>query len=134
MNVAQLVVGETSIRVGDQSLTVREMRWPDAIQFFSKLSKMVGSMVEQSPEGRLTFDMAKLPDAIMESSEIGEFLIAKTTELTVEQIQQLPARCALDVLSAAIEINLNQEVLGKFKRIGAVITEGFAGPKPPVTA
>ncbi len=113
-----------------QTVTVREMRWKEAVAFTEKLSGLMGQFTE--PDGRLLVTPEKLGAVIARSGDLATQLLEHTTGLPRETLDDLRPVEVLDLLAAAIEVNLHEELLGKARGVGQALSRslGLAG-KPP---
>ncbi len=114
-----------------EALTIREMRWPDAMEFMRKLSaNCVGLLDGYTREGGLKLTRASITDMIAQSEELTVLLVRGATSLTQEQVAQLSTGDMLDILTAAVEINLSEAVLGKALRLRNAVGAAFKGINP----
>jgi len=115
---------------------VREMRAIDAMAFFKKAAEKVGRFIHFAPQQgggmRVELDLAdKLKDAVMDSGELAEILVLKSTGKDADWLAKLSISEFLDALDAALEVNLNPEVLKKAVGVMNRLTGLFATPKGP---
>lgn len=134
-DTTKALIGKTTVLIpGDEtgagrSIDVAELRWPDAMQFFRMLSEHVGNLVTMDGAGRPVFDFQKLREAIPASGALAEFLVSRSTGLKPEEIAALTTSQFLEVLAVTMELNLSEEIVGKFKRLSAVISRTLGGPR-----
>jgi hypothetical protein len=96
---------EIQVPLRDKSfILVTELAWPDALELFDKLKAQSAAFV--TPEGNLTFDANRIIAAISQSVELTQWLVWKTTGKESDWMNQRTLSEILDVLVAAIEINL----------------------------
>jgi hypothetical protein len=113
-----------------RSVDVREMSWPSAMAFMRKLSEQVGLFTSAGQGGGTVFDIAKLKEAIPAAGELAELLVSRSTGLKSEELEDLSASEFLELLAVSMEINLAEELLGKFKRVAEVAARTFGAQKP----
>lgn len=101
---------------------VREMRWKPALAFVEKLSGLLGECVK---DGKLTVTVDNLTGIILRSGTLASELIARSTSLTAQQVDDLYPSDALALLTAAIEVNLHEELLGKGKAAGRALAKAL---------
>jgi hypothetical protein len=94
---------------------VRELAWPEAIQFLQLLSGHAGKMIGE--DGKLKVDFSKISALVTSSQEVSEFLMLKSTGRDQAWLAQLSFRECLDVLDAALSINLSPEMFNAGKKI-----------------
>lgn len=114
------------VQVGRKTVQVRELAWPQALKLCRLLADHVTKFVDADGRPiRATGDI--LARLVLSIEEVGPFLIANATDLTPEEIQRLPASGAIGIISAAITLTLNEEVITMGKqvaeRLGAVTQE-----------
>jgi hypothetical protein len=110
-------------------IRVRELSWHEALEFLKKLSGHFG----QFGAGDITALLANLPALITSVDELALHLVDKAAGLTAERFTTLAARDALAVLDKAVEINLNEDLIQRGKklaaRFGGLAAEKTASPK-----
>lgn len=126
---------------------VREMRWRPACAFLRNLGAIAGEIVgfalrvkaergEKEGEedaGLLSVDqdtLSGLVQTILNSGDLATQLIESATNLKPAQIEALSFEDGLDLVAAAIPLNVNADVLGKAEAVGASVTRALAGLKP----
>ncbi len=130
----ETVIGQRQIVVPglDLPVTVREMKWGDAIAFVRLLSKELAGLIGVDAAGRASLNLGKLPEIVASSDTLTTALVTASTGLTPEALASLPASSALEVLEAAVDMNLTEALLGKLRRIGGKVAGAFgAAPTPP---
>lgn len=133
----KVLIGKTTILIPATdggtatSLDVRELSWPDAMQFMRMLGEHVATLIQMDREtGRPVFDFQKLKEAIPATTALADFLVQRATRQTPEQVAQWSVSTFLEVLAVALELNLSEELLGKFRRVSEVVARVF-GPQSP---
>jgi hypothetical protein len=101
--------------VAGEKVAVREMAWRDSLEFLSMLSEHGTKMV--SEEGKFAFNLKRLGELIQSSEELANFLILKSTGRDAEWLNALPFREGLELLDAAISINLSPEMFATGKKV-----------------
>lgn len=104
-----------------ETITVRELSWHEALAFLRLLAEKLGT-VGQAADLSLT----AFGDLVVSAADLSQWLAEKAAGLTADKFGALPARDALAVLDAALAVNLNEELLGRAKKIGARFT-GLGG-------
>lgn len=102
-----------------RTIVARRMAWKATRDFLKKLSAHIREM------GVAKFDaaavVAKLPEIITSADDLTEFLLVKSTDLTLEQINDLDTLDGLNLIEAALEVNLDDELKKSFAGIAAKI-------------
>lgn len=133
----EAITGKRIIAIPSKNTQVEvdEMPWPAAQAFLVSLgdSLQIGTFVGVDKNtGRPWYNFDKLPDLIKGSETLSNFLIEKSTGKDAEFFATVRASEALSVLEAALEMNLSEDMVGKFKGIGRVIGRAFGvGPANP---
>ncbi len=113
-----------------ETVVVREMRWKEAIAFTEKLSGLAREFTE--PDGRLVVTPEKLGAVIARSGDLATQLLERTTGLGRETLDDLRPVEVLDLLAAAIEVNLHEDLLGKARGVGQALSRSLGlATKPP---
>lgn len=112
----------------NEKLLVRELAWPDALQFLHLLSGHAGKMIGE--DGKLKIDFSKLSALVASSQEVSEFLMLKSTSRDQTWLSTLSFRETLDVLDAALSINLSAEMFASGKKIEGRLRSLFGSAEP----
>jgi hypothetical protein len=122
-------------------LRVRELCWREALEFLRLLSSQLSTVGRVTPRGAganaasgdaaynaeaggMVGLLGQLPDLIKGADELTGYLAEKAAGLTPEKFGALAARDALAVLDKAIEINLNEELLARGKKLAGRFGDG----------
>lgn len=103
------------ITVGGEKITVREITWLDTLTLMKKIGAHAQSLVK---DGAVKFETDKIAELLAGTQELAEFLITKSTNLDADWLNKLSFPDGLEVLDAALEINLSPEIVGKAKNVG----------------
>jgi hypothetical protein len=127
------------LNIGGSSVTVSEFTWSDTFEFLRMLSKHSSEIMDD--QGRFSLRIDKITKLICGAQELTEFAIIHSSGLTQEAIRKLSFADGLELLDAALEINLNAEILGRAKKVGGRFTAAIgvklgaskatASPTPP---
>ncbi|MCZ7640020.1 MAG: hypothetical protein M5U12_30585 [Verrucomicrobia bacterium] len=112
----------------NETVTVREMRWKDAIAFTEKLSGLMGQFTE--PDGRLVVTPEKLGAVIARSGDLATELLERATGRGREFVDDLRPVEVFSLLAAAVEVNLHEDLLGKARGVGQALSKAL-GVSPP---
>lgn len=100
---------------GNKSIKVRELAWPDARAFLAELGGFLAKLVNE--KGEIRIDVGIITEIITASDELVASLILKTTGLNKTELDKLPIGAVLELLDAALELNLSDDLLAKGKKI-----------------
>ncbi len=118
------------VKLGGGKIEVHEMAWPDALDLFNDLGSMASEFV--GPDGRIkpNGEIAKALAAA--GKDVVGKILKNSTDLKPEDIQWLPVSAVVLVVSAALELTLNDEVLNAGNAVAGRIRGAFR-PAEPVT-
>lgn len=108
-----------------RTITVREMRWKDAVAFAEKLSGLLGQFT--SPDGRLVITPERIAAAITSSGALATDLVSRSGGMSPEEVGDLAPAQVLELLAAALEVNLHPDLLGKARRVGQSLQAALGG-------
>lgn len=127
-----------AVKVQGEDVEVRELRALDMLAFFKLVAAQAGKFF--NAKGDVVFNLEKLSDLITGSEELVQFLVLKSTGRDAEWLGKVSPGELLDLLDAAIELNLTEDLLKKAGRLGDRL-KGIFGPKtsktdspPPLTS
>lgn len=128
---------ETTVALSDgRNLTVREMSFPQAM----RLAKELGNVIASIPRLGMSLmggDAAglidALPAAIMQSGNAAEILILGSTDLKPKDLESLRPVDALEIITAAIPLNVTEELMGKVRSAGEALQAALASTVKPAT-
>jgi len=106
---------QVELKLGGETLVVREMAWPKTVELISKLGLHAQLMFNS--EGKLAIDLDKIVKAIQGTRELAEFLVRESTGKPDEWINTLAFSRFIAVLDTAISINISQEVTTNVKKL-----------------
>ncbi len=124
--------------IAGETLLVKELSWPDALAFFNKLRDQAKGLVNE--KGELALDAAKIMDAIADNVQLASWLVSKTSGKDAAWIEQRSLSEMLDVVSAALEVNLGviagrlKNVRGRLAALAAGEATGKSSPTSPPSA
>lgn len=104
------------VTVQGNKATVSEMSWPDTFEFLKQLSTHAGKLTDE--KGSFKFDLTKLTDIVINTRELSEHLILHSTD-PLPVMKDLSFVEGLELLDAALEMNLSEELVAKAKNVGA---------------
>ncbi|MCZ7635756.1 MAG: hypothetical protein M5U12_06745 [Verrucomicrobia bacterium] len=121
-------VREVSTR--GENVTVREMRWKDAVAFTEKITGLMGRFIE--PDGRLVVTPEKLGAVIATSGDLATELLERATGRGREFFDDLRPVEVLELLAAAVEVNLHEDLVGKARGVGQALSTALGvQTRPP---
>ncbi len=113
-----------TVDIGGEQVQVRELRWLDTLQFLQKLAAGIEQVVGTQAigaDGSVHLNAERLRDAVLSGGELANTLLAKSTGLPQARLEALSASQALTLLSAAVQINFREELLGKLRGVGGAL-------------
>lgn len=116
----ELLNSARTVRIGDETIEVRELRWVDALGFLDKLAGSIGHVLGTqgvNADGTLRLNADRLKEAVLSSGELASLLLIKSTNLPQERLAELPTSHALALLEAAVQINFREDLLGKCRAV-----------------
>ncbi len=122
----------------DALITVRRMRWKPAVAFitqlaghFGQLKQVIAAMQAPGPEGETKEQkntrimgvlLPELASLVTSVGSLTDFLIEHSTDLKPEQREQLDLGDALEVVRAALELNVGDDLKKSFGGIAAALS------------
>lgn len=99
----------TLVTVGGRDYEVRELAWPEALEFFRRLGGAVGSVL--TPDGRPRPLAELVPEWIGHAEKAVAYLLLHSAGISTDSMRQLPAAAVLRLTQAALSLTLNDEVI-----------------------
>ncbi|MEW6306273.1 MAG: hypothetical protein AB1705_22630 [Verrucomicrobiota bacterium] len=117
-----------TVNVQGEAVEVRELRALDALQFFKLLSAHAGKLVND--QGNITLSLDRLVELVSGVEELARYLLLKSTGRDEAWLRGVSFGESLDVLDAALELNLTEDLLKKARRLGDRVKALFGQGKP----
>jgi hypothetical protein len=116
----------TELTVAGQLVTVRELRWAEALEFLQKLGAHAGQAITIGADGRIETALTaeRLTGIVTGAGELCDYLVVKSTGRDAGWFHALSASDALAVLDAALALNLSDEIIGRAKKLLARFAGG----------
>ena len=124
---SKILFPNKEVNIGDQTVKVRELKWSDTLEFLKQLGGYIGKLMNEKGEVAVTPDL--IVEMVTSTDELTTSLLRRCTDLEVEAIAQLPMTAALDLVDAALELNLSDDLIAKGKNIAGRFQK-FAGVAP----
>lgn len=118
-----ILKASTAVSAGGKTYTVRELAWPDALEFLGALSKVAAAFVD--PSGRLVVTTDKLAEVIASTAALSQSLITKSARISAEELSQLSFSDGLTLLDAALAANLSEIVIKNAAKVGSRLKAAF---------
>lgn len=136
MDEVEILNPNREVKIGDETIIVKEMRWGDGIAFLKKLAGNISALLIVDEKGGYGLDLGsgKLADIIVNSGDLSSDLIEKTTGKDVAWFNGLSMSEALTVLNVALELNLSSQIAKKASALGNHIQAALAGAKGAASA
>jgi len=93
------------IDIDGKKIQVRELSWPDALQFYAKLRDQAKNLLDAN--GNLVLDASKMLTAVSENIELANWLVLKSTRKDEAWLNERTISEVLDIITVALEINLS---------------------------
>ena len=93
------------VKFGDKTIEVRELMWPDALQFYAKLRAQKKNIIDG--EGNLVLSAATILEVVNENIELAQWLVLKSTGKEEAWLNELTMSQMLELVTAALEVNLS---------------------------
>ncbi len=108
---------------GGKRIEVRRMRWKGTRDFFRKFAEVIGALYKGASAdatlGKLLVE--KAPELISGSDELVTLLCTQSTDLSLDELDNLDVLSASEVLRCSLELNLDDELKNSWAGIGARI-------------
>lgn len=125
---SEILAPKKVIAVGGCKVEVRELAWPKALEFLKALGEEFTKSFEQTNgDGSPPATIEGITKLITGSQRLSEMLIVNATGLKPEQ---LSVSQAMDVLEAALELNLSDDLIARGKRFADSLRDRFAKVTP----
>lgn len=124
MNTLPLFNPVREIRIGSETVIVKELSWPNALSFFNKLREQTRLLLDD--KGNLVLDTQKVLAAIGDNLELATWLVENSTGKDKAWIESLMLSEMLDVLTACLEVNLGV-IADKIKNVRSRLASMAAG-------
>lgn len=126
------------VEIGAQKIEVRELAWPDALAFITRLKEQAQSLTDES--GNMRVDAPKLMEAISSNAELAAWLVCKTCRRTDEWLAERSLGEVLALVEASLEVNLSvigdrlKNVRGRLAGLAAGGAKPTSNPTSPASA
>lgn len=117
--------GVRTVNLDNKVVEVRELRWRD---YLYVIKGITGTVLELVGPGGTTFvlDKGRIVEAIGNQEALVGWVLARSTGLTPDEVENLTAREVMPLLEAVVELNLNDEVIALGKRVAGRMADVFA--------
>ena len=96
----------TRLLIGRREFEVRELAWPEALEFFRRLGAATTAMLTSDGKPRPTADF--LPELITQAGAAVSFLLQHSVGLSADELQSLPGTAVVRLTQSALELTLNE--------------------------
>ncbi|MBU6411585.1 MAG: hypothetical protein KGR98_14470 [Verrucomicrobia bacterium] len=111
------------VRAAGKLVPVRELSWRDALLFWEKLKRQKSLLTEG---GEIKLDAAKLLDAVSANIDLAQWLVGRTSNIVVADLEKLPLSETLDLIGAALEVNIGV-IASRLKNVRSRLAAMLAG-------
>lgn len=130
-NEIEILTARANVSIGNETITINELAWPDAIEFLKKLSDSAGKFVQN---GNLIFSIDRLTEIVTSTTDLSEWLILKTTGKDHEWLKQRTFGEVLDLIDAALSRNVRPDFFDKLSRIRSRLTAAWDSRQPSTSS
>lgn len=128
-NDQDILCPKKEIKLGNTLVEVRELAWPDAMEFLKMLAGQIEKVIDPKT-GNFRVSVEALTAVIAETGDLTSFLIAKSTG---REAKEFSITQGLKVLDEALALNLTQDIINGGKGVATRI-QSFAGLGKPAKA
>lgn len=124
----QILFPRSEVKIGNETVMVHELVWIDALDFLKQFGGYIGKLTFNQ-RGELAISPELVANLIANTDELSTLLLTKSTGRDALFVRSLLLGQVLDLLDAALALNLSEEILVKGKKIAGRFQE-FAGRTP----
>lgn len=126
-----------AITIAGREVKVKEMNWRDGMEFLKRLGGYMGQLAT-GDDGKVSVDLRKLSELVTGTKELADHLLTRATGLTQEEVDALDCSQALELLDAAVALNVSADLIARGKRVAGRVSGAFglsnsSGAKTPAT-
>ena len=114
------------VTLAGESVTFRELRAVDGIEFLKRLSKYASGMKSSQAEDYTS----KLTEIIVGAEDVSTFLVLKASSKGSEWLDKISATEFLEALQIAIDLNITDTFIKKAQGVAASIKSRMHGTTP----
>lgn len=124
------------VEIRGERIEVRELNWKD---YSRAIKELTGSAMKLlGTGGTLVLDKEKIIQAIGEQESLIQWVVEKSTGRDSKYVSSLSTREILPLISAVVDLNLSEEVLGAGKKLagqmGGIFGLKIQSLKPSITS
>lgn len=109
---------------GGRQVKVKEMNWRDGMEFLKRLGGYMGQLAS-SEDGKVSVDLSKMSVLVIGTKELADHLLTRATGLSQEEVDALDCSQALELLDAAIALNVSADLIERGKKVAGRVTGAF---------
>lgn len=102
-NDSEILFPAREVRVGNGTVKVNELAWPDARAFLRELGGYIGRFTNE--QGEVRIDVGLITELIGATESLSTMIIAKTTGMSEEQMNALKLSKAMEIIEQAVDLN-----------------------------
>lgn len=115
------------LTVNGKTVQVRELRAVDGLQFIKRLADFLGDLQPSKSNGEVA---VKISELVCQSTDLAQHLVLKSTGNGEQWLSEISTEEFVDVLEAAVDLNLHQDLVKKIRGVVASI-KAKLGPQTP---
>ncbi len=113
----------TVLTLGSHTFNVRELAWPEAMEFFRRLGSAAASLV--TADGRPRPMAELLPEMLTQGEKAIAYLLQQSVGLGPDDLRQLPASVAFRLTQAALEQTVNDDLIAAGNAVAERLRRAF---------
>jgi len=137
-NVIKVLRPDRVITLTDRTVHVRELSWINLKQLLEQITAKLAVAATVFGDEKLQLDLPTFTRVVMDSEELVEAVVLKTTDVNAEQLQELCVSEVLYIVGESLDLNINSLATGAknaFGRIGNYVgRKAAATAKTPTTS
>jgi hypothetical protein len=123
-NDPEIMFPDRQIKIGEDTVTVRELKWKQQLDFFAQLGAFLKKVQDEKGEVRL--DIGIITDLIKGTTELVDALLAGAIDKDAAWLEQRRTSEVLAIIEEALELNL-QVLKESGKRLAGRLKESGVG-------
>lgn len=115
-----------TVRVRGEAVDIKELKWRDSLRLVKSITDSLTELLaKRNAGGQLELGAEDIVTAITKTEDVAGWLIEATTGKPTEWVNGLSTREAMQVLSAAVKLNLSEDVIGSGKELAGHLSAAF---------
>lgn len=116
----EILTNAKEVRLSTKArVTVRGLPWGDAFRLLKHAGEAANELFVATETGEVQADLSRLPELLLQSSDLASMLLDGATDIAVEEIVTLPIEDVLALIDAALELTVTEGVQKNAAALGA---------------